>query len=284
MTQPHEWLTQPGGIAEQLIRLRETAGLTGKDLATAVGWAPSKVSRIEHGKQTPTAADIDTWVRACNANAATEQELLHLLEDVQITHRDWRRRMRLGQAAAQSDYVDLVQTSTVFRHFETVYIPGPLQTPEYARRILIESARLHHVEVDDLDESVRQRMLRQQWLHDPTKRFEFLLAEPVLRWQLCPADVMRDQLDRLQTVIGLTTIRFGILPLGVELATAPQNSFAMYDDLVLVETFVGESIQGADDAAKYADVMELLWAEAVTGPAARRLIVSAANALQPDPT
>ncbi|MEV0810896.1 Scr1 family TA system antitoxin-like transcriptional regulator [Micromonospora sp. NPDC050200] len=47
-------------------------------------------------------------------------------------------------------------------------------------------------------------------------------------------DVMRGQLDRLQTVVGVPNIRFGILPLGVQLAITPQNSFQMYDDIAIV--------------------------------------------------
>ncbi len=46
-----EWLTQPEGLGTRLRALRVQAGLSGKDLADANGWAQSKVSRIENGKQ-----------------------------------------------------------------------------------------------------------------------------------------------------------------------------------------------------------------------------------------
>jgi hypothetical protein len=69
---------------------------------------------------------------------------------------------------------------------------------------------------------------------------------------------MRGQLDRLQTVVGVPNIRFGILPLGVQLATTPpKNSFQMDDDLV--ETFVGETTHRDDEAAAYAKAIERLW-------------------------
>jgi hypothetical protein len=90
---------------------------------------------------------------------------------------------------------------------------------------------------------------------------------------------MREQLDRLQTVVDLSNVRFGIVPMDVELVTAPQNSFVMYDDLVRVETFLGESEHRGEAAAKYAAFMELLWAEAATGRGARQLIVKAVEAL-----
>ncbi|MFF5176622.1 Scr1 family TA system antitoxin-like transcriptional regulator [Micromonospora sp. NPDC000316] len=86
----------------------------------------------------------------------------------------------------------------LIRHFETVYVPGLLQTADYARRILTEMVELHNLDIADVDAAVASRMQRQHLLYDTSKRFEFLLAEPVLRWLLCPAEVMRGQLDRRQ--------------------------------------------------------------------------------------
>lgn len=279
MTQPREWLTRPGGIADRLTQVRDAAGMSGKQLADQVGWAPSKVSRIEKGKQMPTAADVDVWARACDTTAEVEQELLTLLAEAQDAQRNWRRRLRLGHAEDQARYVDMVEASSTVRHFETVYVPGLLQTPEYVRRIMTESYRMHRADPSDLDEAVRQRMLRQRFLYDPSKRFEFLLAEPVLRWRLIPPAAMRGQLDRLQTVIGVENIRFGILPFGSELSTTPQNSFVMYDDLAVVESYVDEREYSGEDAEGLLEILDAFWDVAATGDQARRLIVAAADAL-----
>lgn len=274
-----EWLTQPEGLADRLRALRTQAGLSGKQLAEANNWAPSKVSRLENGRQMPAPADIHAWARACGADDTAAQELLAMLGEVQAVHRDWRRRMRQGQAAVQDSYNQLVTESRLIRHFETVYVPGLLQTADYARRVLNEMVELHNLDVTDVDAAVASRMQRQQLLYDSNKRFEFLLAEPVLRWLLCSPDVMRGQLDRLQTVVGVPNIRFGILPFGVQLATTPQNSFQMYDDVAIVETFVGETTHRDDEAAAYAKAIDRLWNDAVTGEEARRLIVHAARDL-----
>jgi transcriptional regulator with XRE-family HTH domain len=276
-----EWLTQPNGLASRLRALRTQAGLSGKDLAESVDWQPSKVSRLENGRQMPSPTDIDTWTRACGAAEDTARDLTRLLDEAQNMHHDWRRRMRRGQRAVQASYNKLVQDSQLIRYFETVYVPGFLQTAEYARRILSEMVDLHGLDIDDVDAAVATRMQRQQSLYDSTKRFEFLLAEPVLRWMLCPPEVMHGQLDRLQTIVGLPNVRFGVVPMaaGSPLTTTPQNSFQIYDDVVIVETFIGETTHRQDEAAAYARVMERLWDAAVTGESARRLIVKAANDL-----
>jgi Domain of unknown function (DUF5753) len=176
-----------------------------------------------------------------------------------------------------------VRNARLIRHFETVYVPGLLQTPDYARRILAEMVTLHDLEIDDVDAAVAARMQRAQMLYDGGRRFEFLLAEPVLRWLLCPPPVMRAQLDRLQTVIGLPSIRFGIVPMGVELRTTPQNNVQLYvgaETIAVCENFADEPFYRGEKAELFGRAVDLLWEEAVEGDAARTLIARAQQALR----
>lgn len=189
--------------------------------------------------------------------------------------------MAKGQAKVQQTYNDLVRAASLIRHFETVWVPGLLQVPEYARRVFEEMIDLHQLETDDVDAAVAARMQRQQFLYDPTKNFEFLLAEPVLRFLLVPPAVMRSQLDRLQTVIGLEHVRFGIVPMGTVLAATPQASVQIYvgkDTIAVAEDFAGETWH-RDNASAYARGVDRLWEEAVEGDQARELIVRAVKAL-----
>ncbi|MEV4083237.1 helix-turn-helix domain-containing protein [Nonomuraea fuscirosea] len=52
-------------LGVRLRDLRRDAGLTGRRLAALCGWVPSKVSKIELGKQVPTEDDIRDWCVAC---------------------------------------------------------------------------------------------------------------------------------------------------------------------------------------------------------------------------
>jgi hypothetical protein len=63
----------------------------------------------------------------------------------------------------------------------------------------------------------------------------------------------------------------------VEIPVTPQNAFQMYDDIAIIETFVGETVHRGPEADAYARVMDLLWAQAVTGAPARRLILRAVH-------
>jgi transcriptional regulator with XRE-family HTH domain len=277
-----EWLTRPEGLGTRLRTVRVQAGLTGKQLAKACGWQQSKVSRIETGKQMASPADIRAWCQVCGAGDGTTDALLGELREARtVLATTFRSRMAAGQANVQQTYNDLVQGATLIRHFETVFVPGLLQVEGYARRVFTEMIELHQLEVEDVDAAIAVRMQRQQFLWDPGKRFEFLLAEPVLRFLLAPPAVMRAQLDRLQTVIGLDRVRFGIVPLGTVLTRTPQASVQIYEGTELIavtEDFSGETWH-RDNAAAYARGIDRMWEEAVEGEAARQLIIRAARDL-----
>ncbi|MEU7857856.1 helix-turn-helix transcriptional regulator [Nonomuraea sp. NPDC049141] len=277
-----DWLNRPEGLAARLRTLRAQAGLSGKDIADAHRWQQSKVSRIENAKQLPSVEDVEAWGATCSAGPELVAELLQLLEEARIARLTFHSRMRAGQKAVQEDYSRLIREARLIRNFETVYVPGTLQVPAYARRVLEEMVWLHDLDIDDVDAAVTTRMRRQQMLYDSAKRFEFLIGEPVLRWLICPPAVMRAQLDRLQTIIGLEHVRFGILPMGSQLTITPQNGFSIFvadEPLVMVETFIGETSHTGEEAARYMQVLDKLWDEAVTGDRARDLIIAAAQAL-----
>ena len=277
-----EWLSQPDGVATRLRALRVQAGLTGQALAAANNWAQSKVSRIERGQQMPSPADIEAWCETCGANEATAAELVSRREEARVWQATFKTQMSQGQAKEQERHTNLAAKSTLIRYFETAFVPGFLQIPEYMRRIFDEMIPLHELEIDDVDAAIAERQERQKMLYDTTKRFEFLIAEPVLRWLLPEPAVMRAQLDRLQSVIGLGHVRFGIIPMGVKLTTTPQNSMQIYSGENLIattETFVKETYFEGAEATAYNRAFDLLWEDAIEGEQARELIIRAVRDL-----
>jgi len=272
-----DWLNRPGGLARTLREARRSAGMTGNHVAAALGWPQSKVSKLETGKQMPTEEDIDGWVRTCRASTGTAGRLATLLEEAQRLHQEWKQQVRLGQATIQRNYDDLTRRATRVRNAENTFIPGLLQTAQYARSRIVEGIRLHNADPAEVDAATAQRMQRQQVLYDTSKTFEFVITEAVLRLLLCPPATMLAQLDRLLALDGLPHITLGIIPFGVELPTAPQNSFILFDDdLAVVETFVGETMYHGDEAAAYIAAMASLAAEAQYDAQAREIIVNAA--------
>jgi transcriptional regulator with XRE-family HTH domain len=274
-----EWLNQPGGLAERLVRLRRAAGLTGDQLAARLGWPRSKVPKLENGRQMPTEADLTAWTRA-TGQPRELPELLRLLGEAQAIHREWRRELRAGHAALQVKFDDLVRDAAVIRNFQIMLIPGLLQTPDYARYRALEGVRLHGTDESKVEETVAGRMRRQEVLYDTRKSFQFTVCEAALRYLLCPPQVMRAQLDRLLGVLGLSNVTFGIIPPGRQLNVTPMAGFLMADDITVVETFTSADILRGEESAKYGKFADLLMSQAVTGDDARSLIMAAAASLQ----
>jgi transcriptional regulator with XRE-family HTH domain len=271
-----ERLNQPGGLAERLYGMRKAAGLTGDRMAEDLGWPRSKISKIENGRQMPTAEDIRAWAADCGHPEAAD-DLLDLLADVQAVHRRWRTRLRRGHAAVQENLDRHTREAKRIRSAQVLIMPGLIQTAGYARSILAQIAPAYGTQ--DLEEAVAARMRRQDVLYDTDKTFEFVITEAALRMLVVPAQVMLGQFDRLLGM-GLGNVTLGIIPMGTELDMAPVHGFLMLDDAAIVETYDEESEAGEEESAAYGRIFDRLMAEAVTGDEARQLITSAASSLR----
>jgi transcriptional regulator with XRE-family HTH domain len=272
-----EWLVQPGGLADRLRDLRRASGLTGDQLAALAGWPRSKIPKLENGRQMPSEADIRAWTQATGHPDAAG-ELLDLLSEGQAVHRRYRLRVKDGLTGIQEEMETLEKAAKRIRVFEVAFIPGLLQTEDYARARLAEASRTY--EVADVEASVAARMRRQAVLFTRGKVIEFVITEAALRFLVCPPDVMLRQLERLQVHTTSATIPFGIIPFGVELAVAPVAGFQTFDDKTLVEAQAGDEKVTARESADYDRIFEELAAEAVVGAEARRLISAAAADLR----
>lgn len=266
-------------LGRRLRALRVGAGLAGKELAAALGWPASKVSRIELARQNASPADIDAWLTVTGGSDAERTGLLGLLDQAREDQNTFRQRTRRGQAPVQAGYNALVQGCTHFREFHTAVVPGMLQTPDYARAVLAAATKFNPV--PDIDKAVQVRVARQKYLYS-RRQFEFVITESVLRWGIAPPDVMRGQLDRLHSAIGLPNVRLGILPFGVALDFVPLHMFEMFDDLVCVETISREHRHVGAEAQTYIEAFETAQAVALTGSDARALLLSTADDLADD--
>ncbi|MFJ7159750.1 helix-turn-helix domain-containing protein [Streptomyces sp. NPDC101118] len=257
-------------------RLRELRGeATGRDLAARLGWPQSKVSKLETGRQTATPADLDAWA-AATGHPESGEELRARLQGLESRTRSWRRQLRAGHRPVQDALTVEYERSAHLRAWEGAMVVGLLQTADYARHVFTRYADLHQ-SVRDIEDAVRARMRRQEILYQPGRRFDIVMWEAALHAGVCPPVVLAAQLDRLAGVVGLDTVRLGIVPLGAPVPIPPANGFWMYDDrLVIAEDWHAELwLNDPDSIGTYTRVWAALESAAVYGPAAHRLIAGA---------
>lgn len=249
--------------------------LTGTALSASLGWAQSKVSKLENGRQTPTAEDLRAWADATGHPGAYD-ELHGRLKGFESHIRSWRRQLSSGHRPVQETWNEVTATARVLHVWDSFAVNGLLQTPDYARHVFELYATLQN-SPRDTEDAVRARMDRQRWLYRPGRRLDLLMWEGALRAQVCPPEVLAGQMDRLLGVVGMDTVRLGIVPMNAALRLPPANAFWIVgEQLVITEDWHAELwLDGADTVALYRRVWESLRESAVFGVEAQRVIVRA---------
>jgi transcriptional regulator with XRE-family HTH domain len=263
----------------RLREIRKDAGLTGRALAAATGWHFTRVSKLEHGAQSPTDADIRNWCTVCDA-VSQVGDLIAQARAVESMYLEYKRQTRAGMKQLMLKPVPLYERTTRFRIYEHHVMPGLFQTAGYARAILEFWSRFLEAE-SDLDEAVAARMDRQGVLYDGSKTFAVVLEQSVLQTQFCELDTLAGQLDRLLSVMSLPNVSIGIVPATKRREAIGQVSFWMFDDrLVSLETPTASiEVSAPQEVALYAKMFDHLRGPAVLGPDARALVLEAIDAL-----
>ncbi|MFB6872316.1 helix-turn-helix domain-containing protein [Streptomyces sp. NPDC056323] len=266
-------------LGARLRELRAEAGLDGKGVAALLGWQRSKVSRLENGKQTPSAADLAAWSQAVG-RPDTSEELKGRLAGLETQYRSWRRQLTGGHRARQELAIAETAATQMIRGVEVARIPGLFQTADYARHVFQANAEFRQTP-RDVEEAVRTRIRRQDALYEQGRLFRFLVWEGALHVLTCPREVMAAQLERFAGLIGLDTVEIGVIPFGAQLRRAPTHGFWIYDRrLVTVETMNAEMwLDDEENIALYERAWDWLGEAAVYGQQARRLIIRARASL-----
>ncbi|MQA61041.1 MAG: helix-turn-helix domain-containing protein [Actinophytocola sp.] len=259
-------------FGERLSQLREAAGLSGVRLAKQVGWPASKTSRMQRAQQKITELDVRIWCEAVGAGEETAAELIGELRAIRLDQARWRTQLRGGHQPVQAAVGQSEQRAATIRVVSTGLVPGLLQTPDYARAVFSTLARVKGTR-DDADAAVAARMQRQSVLYDSTKRIELLVTEAGLRQAIASPDVMAAQYDRLLGLLGMRSVRFGIVPLDAAYPFPLMHGWTILDDEVRVETLnTTLATNDPEDVQVYNDALDQLWSAAAEGDDARAIL------------
>ncbi|CAM5628538.1 XRE family transcriptional regulator OS=Streptomyces alboniger OX=132473 GN=CP975_15160 PE=4 SV=1 [Streptomyces alboniger] len=268
------------GMRLKELRVSRPEGrLTGPQLAAFLGWPHSKIYKLEGGKQTATREDLHAFATAVGRPEVFD-ELAARLAGFETHIRSWRRQLTDGHQPVQERWNAAVDQAGTIRAWEEAVIPGMIQTADYARHIFSRYADLH-ASAHDVEDAVRARVRRQEWLSQRGHRLRVLIWEAALRTLICPPSVLAIQLDRLTAMIGMDTVELGVIPFTASVKLAPANGFWLLDDrLVIAEDWHAELwLDDADSVALYGTVWRTLHESAVYGADAHNVINAARRAL-----
>jgi transcriptional regulator with XRE-family HTH domain len=243
------------------------------------GWHSSKISKIEHGRQTPSIEDIQAWCEYCGVPGQASDLIatLHVVEGMFV---EWPRLERTGLRRAQEMASPLFERTRHFRAYDSWLVPGLLQTAPYTTALLEAVAARRDIR-EDIAAAVAVRMQRQRVLYEGDRRFAILIEEPVLRSRIGGIDTMIGQLAHLLTVGSLPSTSLGVIPMTADRDLRPVEGFWIFDnERVNVELVSGWlTLTRPREVATYVDVFARLSELAVFGGKARGLITAAIDAL-----
>ena len=255
-------------LGAHLRRLREAQGVTREDAGWEIRASESKISRMELGRVSFKERDVADLLTLYGVDDVEERERLLTLARQANTPGWWHRYGDVLPSWFQS-YLGLEAAASLIRTYEVQFVPGLLQTSDYARSVVL----LGHgrARAGEIDRRVELRMRRQSILHrpDPVQLWA-VVDEAALRRPIGSQAVMRAQLEALVEATQRPNVRLQIVPFRAGGHSAAGGAFSLLrfpdqelPDIVYVEQLASALyLDRRDDVELYADAMERLCVEA----------------------
>jgi hypothetical protein len=255
-------------LGGQLRRLRERRNISREKAGWEIRSSESKISRMELGRVSFKERDVADLLTLYGVTDEHEREVLILLARQASAPNWWNRYGDVLPNWLQS-YLGLEAAATQIRSYEVQFVPGLLQTADYARAvILLEHNR---APTDEIDRRVALRMERQRILDRLTApTLWMVIDEAALRRPMGGTAIMRGQIEALIAAIERPNIQIQVLPfrVGGHAAAGGAYTILRFPDGELPDVVYVEQLTGAlyldkrDDVDTYAETMERLCVQA----------------------
>jgi transcriptional regulator with XRE-family HTH domain len=224
--------TQPGGptvlrivLGTQLRRWREENGITREAAGEAIRASHAKISRLELGRVGFKQRDLVDLLDLYGVTDESERkEFLNLAE--RANARGWWHQHGPVLPSWFEMYLGLEHSASVIRTYQVQFVPGLLQTEDYARNVILVG---HQAEsADEIDRRVQLRMTRQKMLHEPgAPQFWAVIDEAALSRPFGARHVMTAQLEHLLKMSELPNVTVQVLPFRLGSHAAAGGAFTI---------------------------------------------------------
>jgi transcriptional regulator with XRE-family HTH domain len=183
-------------LGKRLQELREAARLKREEAARVLRVAPATVRRMEMAEVALKIPYVQVLLETYGVPDDEAAAFVALAEEA--NRPGWWQRFHDVLPDWFSMYVSLEGAATLVRSYEPHFVPGLLQTEEYARAVM-EAGTVGQTGPDTIDRHVSLRMARQRLLDRPDPpHLWVIMDETVLRRPVSiRGQVMREQLDKL---------------------------------------------------------------------------------------
>lgn len=264
-------------LAAELRRLRNAADLSREDASEQTGINNATLYRIETAKARPQMRTLTTLLNLYYVDAAQREYLTILCRDA--GKQGWLRPYHSDLPEEYTAYISFEAEAQGVRNYESLFIPGLLQTEDYARGVI--RGVLPMASEQEVDDRVQARIERQAVLtkESPLKLWA-ILDEAALRRVVGGAEVMHGQLMHLADTVKMPNVTFQVITFDAGAHPGMPGSFVLMDfvdpmdtDLIYIDSMAGDLFLEADaDVRRYASIFDNLRAVALSPDASARFL------------
>jgi transcriptional regulator with XRE-family HTH domain len=273
-------------LAAELRTYRDRAGLTIEEVAQRLEWSTAKISRIENARVSVLPRDVKflLGVYGVEENGEEWETLLALARESR--QKGWWHAYGDVIPEGFETYVGLEADATTLRTYESEYVPGLLQTADYADAVI--RATMLTASDEEVEKHVTVRMVRQERLTGPgAPEMWAVVSEAVIRRVVGGGPVMRAQLGRLVETRKQPNITLQVLPFSVGAHAGMDGAFMILGfptptdpDVTYVHYYTGTLyLEKPEDLARYTLMFDHLRAAALPVGQSRDLIARARDEL-----
>jgi transcriptional regulator with XRE-family HTH domain len=273
-------------LAAELRRYREAANLTIDEVADRLEWSTAKISRIENARVSVLPRDVKFLLGTYGLSDQDEtwDALLTLARESR--QKGWWQQH--GEAVPDwfEVYVGLEAEAATIWSYDAEFVPGILQTEEYARAV--HQAQLPTASEEEIERLVSVRMARQELLtSDDAPDLWLVLNEAVIRRTVGSPATTREQLKRLIDASKRPNVTLQVVPFSTGAHPAMDGSFHLLSfpdpsdhQIVYFEYHTGALyLEKPAEVTRYKLMFDHLRASALPVDASRSLIAQAAEEL-----
>ncbi|MFF3984131.1 helix-turn-helix domain-containing protein [Streptomyces sp. NPDC001797] len=208
MVQRREPTARQVRLGVELRRLREAAGMTGAQAAALLGANRVQISHIELGL---TGVSEERVRRLASHYACTDTEFVDALVGMAVDRtRGWWEEYRGLLPTSFLDLAELDHHAAYLHEVAILYVPGLLQTEEYARAVF--SSRVPELTHEELELRVQHRMRRQR----VEVLYELVIHESALRIRVSDRAASRAQLAKILAVSEADRVAVRVIPFDLD--------------------------------------------------------------------
>jgi transcriptional regulator with XRE-family HTH domain len=266
-------------LGAQLRSLRDTAGVSAERAADVIEVSASTLRRIEAGRIGIKGPALKVLLDEYGVDDA---ELIGTLSTMARTGKQRGWWAKFGDLpATYRQYIGLESAAEEIHNFETIVVPGLLQTEAYSRAVNSASGARAPAAVE---QRVAARIERQKLVTEGKLTLIAVMDEAVLHRQIGGAAVMREQLTGLLASAKLWNVTLQVIPFREGAYASMLSSFHVLrlpdsSGVVYIEGLTGDLYAEGDDIARCSAVFSSLRSSGLSPTASVAMIKKVRDAL-----